>query len=356
MITYFYLFYFYSIPVKYHRIKIDIQLRMPSPKIISGTSHQKLAEHIAKCAGVELVQVTKNKFSNGEVNIIIHENIRNEDVFIIQTECSVNNYAPNDLLMELYLFVDACKRSSAKSITAIIPSFFYARADKKDNGRCAIGASLVAKQLEMAGVTRVVAVDLHAAQIQGFFNVPCDNLFAKKLLVSHLQENYFTGFSEEELNEKFILVSPDNGGTKRVTSYSDTLGINNVIMHKQRNYSKVNTVDKTILIGDYTLSGKTAIVIDDMCDTMGTMVKACETLADNGISEVVVVATHGILSGLAIERLEQCKIISEVIVTNTIPQDDNLTKSKKIEIVDISGLICSVINCIMNGESISGLF
>lgn len=328
---------------------------MSSPKIIAGSSHPELSKHIAKCVGVELVKTTKNKFSNGEINVIIHENIRNEDVFIIQTECTTQTHNPNDLLMELLLFVDACKRSSAKSITAVIPNYFYARADKKDNGRCAIGANMVARLLVSSGVTRVVAVDLHAAQIQGFFNIPCDNLFAKNILIDHLQTHYFKGLSKEEMNDKFILVSPDNGGTKRVTSYSDILGINNVIMHKQRNYGKVNTVDKTILIGDYNLKGKTAIIIDDMCDTMGTMIKACDTLVENGIKDVIVVATHGILSGRAMKRIHNCDIISKVIVTNSLPQDENGVVDK-VDVVDISGLICAVIKCIMNGESISELF
>ncbi len=328
----------------------------PKYKILNGNAHPQLAKQVARILGTKLTDCTVKKFSNSEVDVRINESIRNNDVFIIQSGSFDQKNSVNDYLMETLILIDACRRSNAKSIILIMPCYPYARQDKKDSPRVPISAKLVANLIYNAGVNRMVSVDLHAAQIQGFFDIAFDNLYAIKVLSKYIKLYVFNGLSNQEVQDKYILISPDNGGTKRIMAYSQKLKLNNVIMHKQRDYSTSSKVDKSILIGEYDLKGKTGIVIDDMVDTMGTMLKASEILLEHGIKDLIVVATHGILSGPALDRINKCEFIQRVIVTNSLPQEENEYKCAKLEVVNISNLIAMVIRNIATGESISELF
>lgn len=325
-------------------------------KLITGNSHYKLANSISNYLNIPLVDATVKKFSNGEINVKINESIRNEHIYIIQTGSSTNLGSINDHIMETLILIDACKRSNVKSITLIMPSYPYARQDKKDEPRVPITAKLMSNLYSYSGVNRMVSVDLHAPQIQGFFDIAFDNLYAIGIISKYLKKNIFNNFSINLIQNNYIFVSPDNGGAKRIMAYSKYFNINNVIMHKQRDYSTSSKIDKIILVGEFNLKDKTAIVIDDIMDTMGTMVKASKTLIDYGVKNVILVATHGIFSGEAINRINNCHYIKKVIVTNTLPQEDNCSKCSKLEVVDITNLLSQVINKIVNGESISDLF
>ncbi len=325
-------------------------------KIIAGNSHYTLAQSIADYLGMSLVECTIKKFSNSEIDCRINESIRHEHVFLIQTGGFNAENSVNDFIMETLIMIDACRRSNAKSITLVVPCYPYARADKKDSPRVAIGAKMMANMYKQAGVNRVIAVDLHASQIQGFFDIACDNLYAIRLISDYFMETLFRDLTLKEVQEKYIFVSPDNGGAKRIDAYSSSFNINNVIMHKQRDHSAHSKVDKIILIGEFDLSNKTAIVIDDMVDTAGTITKATDNLIAHGIKDIIIVFTHGILSGPAIDRINRCKNISRVIVTNTLPQEDNMLRCDKLEVVDISKLLGETIRRVMNGQSISDMF
>jgi len=259
--------------------------------------------------------------------------------------------------MELYEIVDACILSSAKSVSVILPCYPYARSDKKDAPRVSIMGGNVTRMLINLGVKRIVAMDLHAAQIQGFSSVPFDNLYAIKIHVDNLMNTYFTGLSKEEINSKYVLVSPDVGGVKRVEAYAIRLGVGHVIMHKHRNYNKPGTVEGTTLVGmNGNITGKIAIIIDDIVDTCGTMVAAADELNRFGVESIIIIVTHGVFSGPAFERINKCDAVQKVIVTNTLPQIANLEKCKKLEIVDTSDVFVSVIKAIQEGFSISALF
>lgn len=294
------------------------------------------------------VQITTDTFANGEINVKINENIRGKDVFIIQTEAN-DKMSPNDYLMELLITIRACKLSSANKITAIIPNFFYARSDKKDVPRVSINSALICDLLKISGVDRIVTLDLHAGQIQGMSGtIPFDNLYAIDIFTKFLKRNHVD-------NSKFILVSPDAGGIKRVENYARILEMDYIILHKQRDYTQKNTVLKSMLIGNSEqLKGKIGIVIDDMFDTCGTITKAVEILKDSGCEGAWIMATHGIFSGSAFQKLNECDFIKKVIVTDSVPQDRE--NCSKLEILTCYPLIEQVIFCLMTGESISQLF
>lgn len=325
-------------------------------KLITGNSHPTLAQSVADYLDTRLVNCVVRKFSNSEIDVRINECIRHEHVFILQTGAFDQHNSVNDFIIETLIMIDACRRSNSKSITLVIPCYPYARADKKDSPRVAIGAKMMANMYKQAGVNRVIAVDLHAAQIQGFFDIACDNLYAIRLLSDYFMNTLFKNMGLKEIQNKYIFVSPDNGGAKRIDAYSAAFKINNVIMHKQRDHSTHNKVDKVILIGGIDLSNKTAIVIDDMVDTAGTITKATDNLIEGGIKDIIIVFTHGILSGPAIDRINQCKNISRVIVTNTLPQDHNREICSKLEVVDITQLLGETVKRIVNGQSISEMF
>ncbi len=330
--------------------------KLDNVRLIVGSSHPELGNEIARLLGIKPVECVLEKFANGECQVIIKESLRGKKIYILQTGCNFQDYSINDHLMQLYIIIDACKRADVAHITVIIPNLPYARQDKKDISGSPISASLVARMLGTMKINRIITIDLHAGQIQGFFNGACDNLYAINILCQYIKENIFNKLTKENIPNNFILVSPDNGGAKRIDSYSKKLELNNIIMHKQRDHSGKNIVTKTVLVGESDIKNKTAIIIDDMCDTMGTMVAAVNTLKEHEIKEVIVVATHGIFSGPALERINGCKDMTRVIVTNSLPQKENQEKCSKIEVVEIAPLLVDVIKRLETGESISELF
>ena len=328
-------------------------------KIISGRSHTKLARSIGEILKIKLIPCILDKFSDGEIQVDIQDNVRNQDIFIVQSGYSNVNpkYNVNDYLMETLIIIDACRRSMAKSVNIIMPYYVYSRQDKKDESRSPITAKLIANLLEKSGIDRLVVMDLHSSQIQGFFDIPVDNIYSVNIVLDYFNKHIFQYYSKEDKEDKFIVVSPDAGATKRTLKFAKCMGLDTAIMHKQRNYQKKNTVEKTIVICDReSLIGKTAIVCDDMCDTGGTLVKAVNTLINNGINDVIVVVTHGILSGEAISRINNCGHITKMIITNSIDQTNNISLCDKIEIIKIDHLMAKVINSLMTGDSISQLF
>jgi len=323
----------------------------------TGSSHPELARLVTEKLQTDVCDSIHDSFSNGERRIELQANVRRRHVYIFQTGCSTTDESTNDYIMELLLMINAAKLSDAESITVVCPHFPYSRQDKKDRSRTPISSRILAEMLQTAGATRLVTMDLHSSQIQGFFTIPVDNLFARDLLIQHLEHVFFTGLTPTEIKERFILVSPDAGGAKRVLKMAQKMELNSVLMHKQRDHSKKNHVDKTIIVGeDGCLENKTCIIVDDMTDTLGTVVKACEALVEHGAKDVIVCVTHGVLSGPAIERLIACDAISHLVTSNTIPQEQNVARCTKIQTFDVSGLLATCIERIVNGGSISELF
>ncbi|MBW2561273.1 MAG: ribose-phosphate pyrophosphokinase [Deltaproteobacteria bacterium] len=307
-------------------------------RIFSGNSSRVLAADICKKLGISLGRATVSTFSDGETSVEIDENVRGMDVFIIQsTSTPVNNS-----LMELLIMIDALKRASADRIIAVMPYYGYARQDRKAAPRAPITAKLVADLLTTAGASRVIAVDLHAGQIQGFFNIPVDNLYGTPSLLEYVKRNY---------TKDLTIVSPDTGGVVRARAFAKRLGATLAIVDKRRdapNESQVMNV-----IGD--VKDKNAIILDDMIDTAGTVVQAAEALKGEGAIEVSVCCTHPVLSGPAIERLVASSV-KEVIVTDTIPLHENARACKKIKVLPMAGVLSESIKRIYYNESISSLF
>jgi ribose-phosphate pyrophosphokinase len=301
-----------------------------------------------------LIDVIAEKFSNGETRIEFSQNVRNSHVIIVNRTRTGHI---NDDLYELSLMIDACNRSHAEKITVVLPYYPYARSDKKDGPHCPIGASMVANILKSLHVSNVVALDLHAGQIQGYIDKGFHNLYLKKYICDFIYNNYLKIYPQTEWNEHFVLVAPDGGSAKMIQGYSKILGINNVIMHKERNYSIPGTVVNSIIIGEQnTYQNKIAIVIDDIVDTMGTLCSASKVLHNNGVKDIIVIATHGALSEGAINNLNNTECIREVIVSDSLPQDENLNKIPKLRVLNSSELIARTIDGIISGKSISQLF
>jgi len=305
-------------------------------KIMAGSASKEYAKKVADSFGTKLVPVKTHRFSDGEFSVSIEETIRGDEVAIVQS-----TFPPTDNLMELLLLVDAAKRASAKRIIAVIPYFGYARQDRKDKPRVPIGAKLVANLLTASGVDRVVTMDLHADQIQGFFEVPVDHLYANTLFVPHLQ-NMKT--------ENLCIATPDTGGTKRANSYSKILGVDMAICYKQRKVA--NQIDNMTVIGD--VSGKDVILVDDICDTAGTLSKAASLMIENGAKSVRALCTHAVLSGPAYERIEDSEL-TELIVTDTIPIDKTKTNGK-IKVIPTNELFATTLHCLVKNRSISDTF
>ncbi len=303
-------------------------------KIFTGTASAYLSEKIAESFGQPLGKSFMQKFSDGEIQTGYAETVRGDYIFIIQS-----TFQPSDNLMELLLLIDAAKRASAYKIVAVIPYFGFARQDRKDQPRVAIGAKLVADLLIAAGVNRIITMDLHADQIQGFFNVPVDHLFASTIFVPYINQ----------LNlDNLIIASPDTGGAKRASSYAKFLNAGMVISYKSR--EKANVVGEIRVIGD--VKGKNVILVDDIVDTAGTLCKAADVLKENGALSVRAIATHPVLSGNAVENIEKSALL-ELIVTDTIPLK---TKSDKIKVLTAADLFAEVIDKVYSYKSISSNF
>lgn len=324
-------------------------------RLLAGNSHPILAQKISQILKIPIVESKIDRFSNQEIRTQIMENIRRRNIAIIQTSISRPeiNYSVNDFLIEIFIMVNACRLSSVDEITLIIPHFPYARQDKKDVSRAPISGKVMADLLQTVGVTRVVTLDLHASQIGGFFSIPVDNLYAVNIMADYLHQH----LKLTESNNQYVLVSPDAGGIKRMDALAQKLKLDNVIMHKSRNHQEKSQVIKTVLIGkENCVLNKTCIIIDDICDTAGTICQAGETLMEHGAKDIIIAVVHGVLSGPAIDRLNERDFIREVIVTNSVPQEENLKRSNKINVIDISPLLAETIRCLYTGDSISELF
>ncbi|KIP11938.1 hypothetical protein PHLGIDRAFT_17766 [Phlebiopsis gigantea 11061_1 CR5-6] len=308
-------------------------------KIFSGTSHPELAEIIARRLGVPLGRAEVTKSGIGESHVTIIESVREDDVYIINTGCGQVNTS----LMELCIMIHACKIASSKRITAVVPLFPYARQDKKDKSRAPITAKLVANMLQKSGCDHVITMDLHASQIQGFFDVPVDKLYAEPSAIQYIRNNFDL--------QHVVIVSPDAGGAKRATSIADRLGVDFALFHKER--KKANEVSRMILVGH--VRDKVAILVDDMADTCGTLCLAASHLSEAGASRVFGLVTHGILSGNALKTISE-STLEKLVVTNTLPQEENVAQCSKIEVLDVGNVLAEVIRRSHNGESVSKLF
>lgn len=305
-------------------------------KLFSGSANPVFTSKVGEYLNTTVGEADLKRFSDGEISVQITESVRGRDVFIVQPTCA----PANDNLMELLVMVDALKRSSASFITAVIPYFGYARQDRKAAPRVPISAKLVADMLEAAGVNRVITIDLHAAQIQGFFNIPVDNLFGSILFVNYIK-------SKNLANP--IIASPDIGGVARARSYAEKLELDLVIVDKKR--EKANESEVMNIIGD--VKGKDVILVDDMVDTAGTLVKAAEVLKSRGATSVMACCTHGVLSGPAYDRLNNGDALDELVVSDTIP----LKKAHdKITVLTASKMIGEAVRRIYNNESVNEIF
>jgi len=303
--------------------------------LFSGTANPQLGEDISNYLEMPLTGATINRFSDGEINVQISESVRGKDVFIIQPTCA----PANSNLMELLIMTDALKRSSARSITAVVPYFGYARQDRKAAPRVPISAKLVADMMETAGITRVVTVDLHASQIQGFFNIPVDNLYGAILFIDYIKAKNLANP---------VIASPDIGGVARARYFASRLGLDMVIVDKRRERANVSEVMN--IIGD--VEGKDIILIDDMVDTAGTMVKGAEALKQRGANSVMACCTHPVLSGPAIERIRNGEL-DELVVADTIPV---CHECEKIKVLSTAKMLGEVIRRVQNNESVNSLF
>ncbi len=311
-------------------------------KIFSGNGNLALAEEICERIGVPLGAAEVGRFSDGEIRVEIDENVRGKDVFIIQ---SIS--APvNENLMELLVIIDALKRASADRTTVVIPYYAYARQDRKVAPRAPISSKLVADLLTAAGASRILSIDLHAAQIQGFFNIPFDHLYAMPVLLRYMNKNIREVYPEET-----IIVSPDAGGVERARAYAKRLQANLAIIDKRRDVPNVSQVMN--IIGE--VKGKNAILLDDLIDTAGTMVNSAQALKENGAKRAFACCTHPVLSGPAIERIGK-SVLEELIVTNTIPLSETGKKCEKIKVLSVANLLGDAIMRIHNSDSIAALF
>jgi len=307
-------------------------------KIFTGNSNIPLAEEICHFFNAPLGNAKVGTFSDGEIMVEIQENVRGMDVFIIQSVCS----PVNEHLMELLIMIDAMKRASAERITATIPYYGYARQDRKVAPRVPISAKLIADLITAAGAHRVLTLDLHAGQIQGFFNIPVDNLFATPVILDHIREKY---------QNDLVIVSPDAGGVERARAIAKRLDASLAIIDKRR--ERPNESQVMNVIGDIT--NKTALIMDDMVDTAGTLTQAADALAERGARSVSACCIHPVLSGSAIEKINRCSI-KELVVTNTIPLQDKTKLSNKITVLSVGNLLAEAIKRIHKNDSVSSLF
>ena len=308
--------------------------------LVSGTSNPSLSKKISEFLDVPLVNPQLRRFANGEIYCEIEKNVRGADVFVLQSTC-----APvNENLMELLIIIDALKRASAKSITAVMPHYGYARQDRKSAPRTPITAKLIADMLTVAGASRWMTMDLHAGQIQGFFNIPFDNIFASPVLLDYIQNNLD--------RSNLITVSPDAGGVERVRYYAKKMNADLALIDKRR--TGPNVAVAMNVIGD--VAGKDCIIIDDIIDTAGTLVQAAKALKANGAKRIFAASTHPVFSDPAIKRISECEELESVIVTDTIPLSEAAQKISKFKIVSTADILAKAIHRTFNYDSVSSLF
>ena len=307
-------------------------------RLFGGTSNTHLTLEICKYLNIEPGKITVKTFSDGETLVEIGENIRGQDLFVLQSTCT----PVNDNLMQLLIIMDALKRASADRVTAVIPYYGYGRQDRKNKPRVPISAKLVADLITVGGANRVVSMDLHAGQIQGYFNIPVDNIFAAPILLKYIQSNF---------QNDLVIISPDAGGVERARAFAKRLNATLAIIDKRRDAP--NIAKAMNIIGE--VNGKTAIILDDMVDTAGTLTQAAKVLKNRGALAVHACCTHAVLSGPAIERIES-SAIDTLLVTNTIPLNGNAKECKKITVLSIAELMGETIRRIHNSNSVSTLF
>ncbi|HNQ86000.1 MAG TPA: ribose-phosphate pyrophosphokinase [Deltaproteobacteria bacterium] len=306
--------------------------------ILAGNSNRPLTENICKILGCQLGSGDVKHFSDGETSVDIHESIRGKDIFIVQSTCSPTN----EHLMELLVMLDATKRASAKRVTAVIPYFGYARQDRKASPRAPITAKLIANLLTVAGADRVLTMDLHAGQIQGFFDIPVDNLYAKPVMIQYIRDRF---------PEDLCIVAPDAGGVERARAYAKPFKADLAIIDKRR--ERANESNVMHIIGD--VKGKICLIVDDIVDTAGTLTNGAMALLENGARKVASCCTHGVLSGPAISRLMESGI-EELIITDTIPLGEKAKACGKITVLTVAPLLAEAIKRIYTGASVSELF
>lgn len=306
--------------------------------IFSGNANRALAKDICECMGCRLGEATVEPFSDGETHVQIKQNVRGADVFVVQPTCSPVDHH----LMELLFMLDALKRASAERITAVLPYYGYARQDRKDRPRMPISAKLVASLIERAGADRVLGLDLHAAQIQGFFDIPVDHLFAAPVMIEHFKVT---------TNSNTIVVSPDAGGVERARAFAKRLNVPLAILDKRR--ERANVAEVVNVVGD--VDGRHCLLVDDLIDTAGTLVKGVEALLARGAAAVSACATHAVLSGPAVRRIEESQL-KEVVFTNSIPLREEAQKSNRIRVLSVAPLLARAIQSIHEETSISSLF
>ncbi|MCX7913642.1 MAG: ribose-phosphate pyrophosphokinase [Thermodesulfovibrionales bacterium] len=306
--------------------------------LLSGNANRTLAIKVSEHLGIPLGDATVTTFSDGEILIQINENVRGSDVFVIQPTCNPVNHN----IMELLLMIDALKRASARRITAVVPYYGYARQDRKVQPRVPISSKLVADLITASGANRLLTIDLHAAQIQGFFNIPVDHLYAAPILHDYFKRHEF---------KDLVVVSPDAGGVERARDFAKRLKASLAIIDKRREVTNVSKVMH--VIGDVT--NRDAVILDDLIDTAGTITQAAQAIKEKGARKVYAACTHAVLSGPAIERINN-SIFEEVIVTDTIPVEDKLKTCKKLKVLSISALLAEAIKRIHHETSISSLF
>ena len=311
---------------------------MDKLSILTGNAHPELAKKICECLKIKLTDTLVTRFSEGEIRVKIDENVRGKDVFVVQPTCP----PPNENLMELLIIIDALKRASAQRITAVIPYFGYARQDRKDQPRVPITAKLVANLLTSAGANRILTMDLHAGQIQGFFDIPVDHLFAVGIFIEHLTK----------LNIKdVVIVSPDVGSIKMARAYAKRMGGSLAIIDKRR--ISPEKAEVMHILGE--VEGKNVIIVDDLIATGSSLVEAVDTLKKAKAKSIKAAITHGVLSGPALERIDKCDGLEKLLITDSIPLE-NHKRHPKIEVLSVAGLLGEAIKRIHNEESVSSLF
>jgi len=310
----------------------------PEMKLFGGTSNPELTLEVCDYLGVEPGKITAGTFSDGETQVEINENIRGRDVFVLQSTST----PVNDNLMQLLIIMDALRRASAKRVTAVIPYYGYGRQDRKVKPRVPISAKLVADLITVAGASRVVSMDLHAGQIQAYFNIPVDNIFAAPILLNHIQTHF---------KNHLVIVSPDAGGVERARAFAKRLNASLAIIDKRR--EAPNVAQAMNIIGE--VKGRQAIILDDMVDTAGTLTQAAVALLDRGASEIYACCTHPVLSGPALDRIASSPI-KKLVVTNTIPLNQGAEKLEKVTVLSVAELLGETIKRIYNSHSVSTLF
>lgn len=308
--------------------------------LVSGSSNPNLSNKISTFLDVPLVDPQLRRFANGEIFCEIEKNVRGADVFVIQSL----SHPVNDNLMELLVMIDALKRSSAASITAVTPHYCYSRQDRKASPRTPISAKLVADLITVAGADRVVTMDLHAGQIQGFFNIPFDNIYASPVILEYIQK--------ELMMEDLVMVSPDAGGVERVRWYAKKLHTDIAMIDKRR--TGPNIAKAVNIVGD--VKNKNVIIVDDMIDTAGTLVEAVKTIKAHGAKKIFAMATHGVFSDPAAQRISECSELEAVVVTDTYPLNENCKKVKKIKVLTTADILSKAIHRTYNHDSVSSLF